>query len=147
MGRLDEPMRTYAAELAKAVNDAAIEEGRQQMINELKFDLDLLKHHNGRWDQRSKLKRRHAKHLQAHSNVVEGAGRLVQRLEGITFEVRRALRRTGLRRPQPRRRKASPRLDPVRPGSEAKKGLSMSTDTMKPRSTVLRDDRRQPCSW
>ena len=34
------------AELAKAVNDAAIEEGRQQMINELKFDLDLLKHHN-----------------------------------------------------------------------------------------------------
>ena len=26
MGRLDEPMRTYAAELAKAVNDAAIEE-------------------------------------------------------------------------------------------------------------------------
>ena len=54
MGRLDEPMRTYAAELAKAVNDAAIEEGRQQMINELKFDLDLPGTTTRRWDQRSR---------------------------------------------------------------------------------------------
>lgn len=75
MGRLDEPMRTYAAELAKAVNDAAIEEGRQQMINELKFDLDLLKHHNEKMGPEiEKLKRRHAsisRHTAMLSKVLE----------------------------------------------------------------------------
>ena len=64
------------AELAKAVNDAAIEEGRQQMINELKFDLDLLKHHNEKMGPEiEKLKRRHAsisRHTAMLSKVLDG---------------------------------------------------------------------------
>ena len=54
----------YAAELAKAVNDTAIEEGRQQMINELKFDLLICSSTTTKDGTRDeKLKRRHAESI------------------------------------------------------------------------------------